>query len=717
MKKLYLLTFFSIVGGSFLLSAANQANRSIGIDPEEGSKTVIYTVGGTTNKGVYTIPTEAPFAATKISGSTYIQYDFDNSGGTFVSKETVYGTKKMGSSMFSSYYATKATAAGNGSDGPWSHTFFQYRDPTTYTNYTYKIVTSDMAYDAVGKKIYGWFNADLNGTSWQLGEYNGDAISVTPIGDKSTVQISAIAADENGQLYGIEGKSGVLYRINKETGELTKQADLGVTADGANQSAAIDFATGKMFWAATTSSSASLYAIDLAKNTASKIYDFPEGERYNAFFIPAPEAKASAPAAVENLKGAFTGEGTNVTVSFTAPSKTAGESDLSGELDYTIQIDGTAVENGKINAGATYSKNFTLTEGIHSLTVFVANSEGNGPKSTAQIYAGFDKPGNISNLALKADGNSIALSWNAPQGVNGGTIDASKLSYTITRNSEEATVVSSGKTETTFTDIIPDGPAAEYYYTVTVVYDGANGESLNSESVLVGSPYSIPYKQDFETAASLGSIAYKTTGADTWAVETVDDNKLIKTGKRNSILFTAPIQFNGDTEYTLKFKIANSSTFDNVRMSIFLSKSQTDNSDDFISPFIENSFSYSATADTKDKLVEQTMLFSVAEAGVYSIGFRDLGYGYQDYVVSLDDIDIEDQNTSGVGNATSNNVAVSTARGLLNINNAENQRITIYGLDGRLVADSSAHGNHYSASLEKGVYIVTVNGNSFKVII
>lgn len=264
-----ILTF---VSACLLAGSAYAAGpQRIEIDDEDDAA-LIYAVGALDgNKGVYTLPLSGTYAADKISGSTYIQYNFNGSGGTFVSKETVYGTYDAGFSI----YAGKATAAG-GADGPWSHVTWNYRNMSDYTNYTYEIVATDMTYDAVGGKIYGWFKADNDGFSYHLCIYDGEAVTVTPVGGTSSIVLNAIAADGSGNLWGVDGASGVLYSISKTDGTPTKVGSLGVSGYSyPNQSAAIDPASGKMYWSALNMMSAYLYEIDLTECTATMVYSFP----------------------------------------------------------------------------------------------------------------------------------------------------------------------------------------------------------------------------------------------------------------------------------------------------------------------------------------------------------------------------------------------------------------------------------------------------------
>lgn len=647
MNKLLPFILFGIGGALLPVQTADASSPSrITVDED----VVIYAASANSGgAGVYTLPTSGSFNPTKINGSTYIQYYFQNSGGTFTSKETLYGTSNTNYGV----YAAKATAEGNGTDGPWSHTFWSYRDASN-TPFTYEIVASDMAYDEISKKIYGWFAADNYNSEYHFCEYDGDNFKVTPIGPNVRTNITALAFDAKGVLWGIEGGSGKLYTINKANGSLTEKGSLGVAASYPGQSAAIDPASGKMYWGAVPNQmSASLYEVDLEACTATKVYDFPMGKRYNAFYIPAPATKKGAPAEITDLSAVFTGNGNDVKVSFTAPSKTFGGSDLSGELTFTVKIDDTVPETdgtGKINAGASFEKTYTMTQGNHTVTVVVGNAVGDAPAASATVYSGFDTPGAVSGLTATADGNNVAISWGAPSGQNGGIVDLSGISYRVVRN--PGTVLLAENTgETALADVLPEGHVKEYTYTVTVFSGEQEGISATSEGISYGSPYTIPYSQDFESIGSFAESGLKAiavnNASQTWKLGEMNGNKCaevagIASTKHDYTLFTAPVKLTAGTEYTLRFGLAVSAAYYQTGIRVFLSKEQNMNDENAITPYIAPNLGLSVwNPDDANKLKEYSYQFTVEEDGVYSVGFYDFASDRSGaYSIYLDNIEI-----------------------------------------------------------------------------
>ena len=659
MKRSLHTTLLSI---SLLGGVAIASHAAIGVD----DPSVIYCVGvGDANRGVFTIATEGSEPnPTKLNGSTYISYSCIQSGGTFTDTETLYGTWYS----YSSYFAFMATAAGNGTDGPWSPTYYGYRDGS-WNDFTKAIKATDMAYDAKSEKIYGWFSAaGAYSTGYRLGIYNGESINtvgVTQVGSDTSTKITALAFDSEGTLWGIEGGTGNIYTISTTDGTLTQKGNIGVYAGQDNESAAYDAKSGKLFYGAKTYYSYILYSIDLTTFTATQVYNMGT-TGYNAFYIPAPATSKGAPAAAENLKGEFTGTGTDVKVTFTAPTETFGGSALSGELTWSLTIDGKAPETnatGKINARGSFEQTYTMERGTRKISVVLSNAEGAGPKADAEVFAGFDTPKAVTGISLAADGNAVTISWQAPESENGGVLDTENITYTVTRYPGAVNVVEKTK-NLSVTDNIPEGPIAEYYYIVTVNDGETTGPAATSGSVLVGQPYTIPYSQDFNNVESLDAICYKTTNDDArypgntnlhvWELGEFDGQKCMTLEKQSywaqsANLYTCPMSFMAGVEYTLKFKIGastpNALTTDYMKemyvakFKVMLVKNQSKAEGDVVAD-IDNDVQYSIS-DNDAKFIEKTMTFTVPANGVYSVAFTDNETSlYTTMTMALDDIEL-----------------------------------------------------------------------------
>ncbi len=706
---------------ALLITSVAPAARAISVEPDEEPSMIYCVSTKETSRGVYTLPTSGEYTATKLSGTTYIQYDFSKSGGTFVSKSTVYGTRDTGYSVF----AGKATANGNG-EGPWSESFWSYRTSSGVA-LTYEIVATDMTSDPVTGNIYGWFKADNAGTAYRLGIYDGESMTMTPVGPTSTTKISAIAADADGQLWGICGYLGKLYTIDKSSGALTEVGPLKVVATEPDQSAAFDHSTGKLYWGANESlMKASLYSIDVTDCSCEKIYEFPMGKRFNAFYIPAPDSKKGSPAQVTDLAATF--DGSKVNVTFTVPDTTVDGAALSGDVTYTMTLDGEPLDNGTIAAGTAYAKAFEMEAGSHTLTLTLSNKKGTGPKTVESIYAGFDTPVALPGLTASVTGNTVHLTWQPPTGANGGTVDPALVTYDVTRIPDFAEVAS-GLTECEFTDQIPEGPIAAYCYSVTVVYDGDVSVSASTDPMLVGNPHTVPYRQDFDSVNSLSDIAYKVVdmepGTNSWILASDPDsgNKYLEvkggnSAKRSDYVFTAPISFKAGIEYTLRIKVANSSSSENMQLRVFLSRSQTSADGDFIRPYIAPNINVQLPADQVGTFEQREMTFTLEEDGDFFLGFYDFTTYWNSNAIRIDDIEITLPVSISDATAAAP-VTVKIAESNVVVGGKEGTEVSVYAITGVKVASGSISrsGSWTSPALTPGSYIVKAGSSTNKIII
>ena len=649
------------VSGAAVLALNASATLPQRIDVEDDYKTTIYCVGATdANKGVYTLNINDDNPV-KISGSTYIQYSFIGSGGTFVDETKLYGTYKASYAV----YAVIATAEG-GAEGPWSHTFYNYTNGGNVFPFT--MVAKDMTYNEADGKIYGIFKTGQYSYTWALATYDGENKTTQKIYEyPSETVITAIAADADGQLWGIISTEGKLVKIDKATGGITEVGSLGITTDCDNQSAAIDNKTGKMYWISGQSMytpAQSLYEVDLSTGAATKRYDVASG-RYNGFFIVSPKSDPSAPAAPENLTAEFVGTDTETKVTFDIPTKNFGGGTLSGDVTWTISCDGVDVASGTAQPGDNVEKTCSLPAGERTVSVCCSQGELSSPVVKTKVFVGFDTPGNISNLSLTRDGDnvSVSLTWDAPLPTHeGGKLNPDALSYTVVRNPGNVEVAS-GLKACEASDVVPDGYAAFYTWTVIVKYDGADGQSLTTEPFLSGNPYPVPYTQDFNGATTLADAVFSQhnneAGGPEWEIGGNDENKYAEITSKyywehNDYLFSAPIEFEAGISYTLKFKIAtsavsptyydwttSSSIYRAFNLDVMLTNGQSADAADKVASLGEQIDFVCDNAEKVGVFEDKTIQFTVAESGTYNICFLDKStYFLSDISLYLDDVEV-----------------------------------------------------------------------------
>lgn len=467
-----------------------------------GDGTLIYgsmiysdTWAGTTgNYGIYSFPAGSYTAPTLVAPQQYEA----NGGGCLVGDTYVYVdyiyTEEMG-------YTFATLCRYNLVTG----------ELTTHINsfindgFDQSQITHDLAYDPTTDRIFaisytrkelveGMLEKFVPAIS-EIDPYNG---MVSPIAE--TPQLSAIAVSQSGELYGISsGRESTLYRINKNSGELTAIGKTGLNPDFV-QSAVFDPVTDKLYWAACQANlTTGLYEVNLQTGEAQKITDFDNHEEYGGLYIPAPAISAGAPAAVQSITADFAGSTLTGTVTVTAPSRTYDDKALSGNVTLTLEIDGTQVASQSVAPGATMTYNATLTEGIHGFTATASNATGAGPRTGMSKYVGIDGPTAPADLTVthNTDG-SATISWTAPSaGRNDGYIDPSQLRYKVVRQPGND-VIASDITTTSFTDAL-NVPAANYYYEVTGYMQGREGATATSQTLPLGHGTTLPCRFGFDS--------------------------------------------------------------------------------------------------------------------------------------------------------------------------------------------------------------------------
>lgn len=277
----------------------------------------------------------------------------------------------------------------------------------------------------------------------------------------------------------------------------------GLTLKAETQSATIDQASGKMYFAASLSNNTSgLYEVSLTNGTASLINAFKHNEEVVGLYTLSGAAD-DAPAAVADLKVNFANGSTHGNVSFTAPSATNADATLSGSLNYRVRVDGEVKASGTATAGqSVVSSSFSVQQGYRTFSVTTSNTAGVSPAAAQELWIGADEPKPVTDVTLTLDENDSTihhLSWTAPnEGVHLGYINPAKLTYTVVRYPEEETVATD-ITVTSFTETLSmPGSMQSHWYTVTVKNDTIAGQPAGSNHIAIGPAFATPWYDNFE---------------------------------------------------------------------------------------------------------------------------------------------------------------------------------------------------------------------------
>ena len=392
----------------------------------------------------------------------------------------------------------------------------------------------------------------------------------------SEENVLAMAVSPAGVVYGVR-TDGCLVQIDKTSGRMTVVGETGVTPQYL-QSAAIDPRTGRMFWAAcSTTEPVGLYEVDLQTGRATLIGKFANSEEYVGLYIPAPQAEENAPAACSSLSTSFTGDALTGTVNFRLPSKTfAGAAIEETELGYCVYVDGTLVAEGTGEPGTVVKPEVQVSENrTYRFEVSAKNAAGEGPRIHLDKFIGKDAPVAPTGVRLTRSGeeNGIKLSWGAPaSGQHKGYVNRDELNYTIVRYPDQVTV-SEHQKERTFTETITTTALANYYYVVTAYNGDIEGLSAESNRLMFGTAIEPPYYEDFEdqsAGASMFTIIDSNKDGNTWQYGfwngtlnadlyyTMNEDR---TTPGDDWVITSPIHLKANRFYELTFDVNNDRWF------------------------------------------------------------------------------------------------------------------------------------------------------------
>jgi hypothetical protein len=596
----------------------------------------------------------------------YGVYDFTTPGTiSFAAKYINTSSPQNGGGFFANdkYYFTSYVA------DDWGYDY----DVTTYvvnTN-TWKVteeysqsltsMATDMDYDPVTGLAFGCFYSS-SGRAWGYMDPT-DECYVTHIAELDG-DLVAVAANSQGEFYAITD-NGVLAKVDKYTGELTAIGATGITP-AYMQSAAFS-EDGTLYWAAGFSDGSSgLFTVDTTTGRVALVGDFPNDEEVVALQALPAEVSADAPAKAESLDTVFTDDSLSGTLVFKVPATTYGGSTFKGTVDYTIYIDSKEYSTGSSTTGATVTANVAVTSaGFHTFGVRLKNTAGESELSTLVKWVGIDRPTAVTNLTLTKTGSFEAtLNWDAPTGtVNGGYFNASRLSYTITRLTDNAVVATNLKA-TTFVDTLTLDSQAYVTYKVTAYADEVAGVSATSNGAVFGSAYNTPVEFNLDTEDEYNLFTVidnnETVNLDSgmWEYSPSAGCAGYVSGTKDGDdwFITPDINLKSDRYYTFAYNVCCYSDYWPDLYEVFMGKGATIEA--MTTRILDQTDIY------WDDYRYVTLTIKVDEDGVYNFGFHALSEAGGAYFL-IDDISITDSYALKAPNKVTNLTATADENGAL----------------------------------------------------
>lgn len=220
----------------------------------------------------------------------------------------------------------------------------------------------------------------------------------------------------------------------------------------------------------------------------------------------------NAPSAVTDVTATAGENGAlTTTLTFKAPTLSLGDNTLTENVTVKAYRDEVVIGEVSIAPGAIGNiTDNNASNGTNKYKLVTYNSAGEGDIYEISCRCGVDIPSRISelNFTTSDDNLSSVMSWSAPTiGEDGGYINTEELIYTIyTPNGDNVEVVA--ETSDLFYEITVSDKQLQGYSFYVSAKNIAGESELYGSSVVLGSPYTLPFVEQIESTSLVNSPWY-----------------------------------------------------------------------------------------------------------------------------------------------------------------------------------------------------------------
>lgn len=612
---------------------------------------------------------------------------------------------------------------------------------------------SDMTYDMKNDRILALGFDPVNMSAiYEVDRNSGKFTKLVTLPSTGGV----IASDAFGRVFTIT-VDGYLCQVDMSRDkQMTELLSLSYSGLSSNQSLEFDITSNKLYWAANCTNNPSgdngratrmveitMPTIGPDQNysksdtyTVQEIGEIGHTSRFQGMYIPYATGGFLAPGFSTDIKTESAADGKSCHIEFKAPTTTFGGEPLTSIDGFDIYRNGEKIHTQKDlapGAPATFDDQAVPASGEYRYDIVCySNINGDGPRTPAFAYVGFDRPAAVSNVAVEVgdDFRTVSITWDAPtEGAFGGSFDPKSTTYDITRLPDNV-VVAQGLTNTSYTDNV--NRLLRYSYRIESKNEYGTSRAVSKEFV-AGTPVSeFPVEENFENkdamllkwtpvdnnedgmtwlfGTTLGQSVfgdYETTAEYIISPTSVDSN--VKDA--DEWLISPPIAF-GDETYAVELQIRSLTP---EHLNIYAGNKNTVEAMEIVNGFDVRQPQY----NDQGQMLLQKYTIQLPESLRNTVGCvgiqlatplsKDL-YSY----LQLGSITIDKASALPVNQIQASDLSISCDRKTLVIN-GDYTNGAIYSVGGIKIKEISGHITDIQ-DLSTGVYLLIIDEHNFKIV-
>ncbi|MCM1483703.1 MAG: fibronectin type III domain-containing protein [Muribaculaceae bacterium] len=600
----------------------------------------------------------------------------------------------------------------------------------------------DMTFDYTTNTMYALMEDEYNtglvtasslcAIDLATGEYTiigspGELTAIDGYGNPDADGLITLACDAAGQLWAMS-QYRYFYKVDKFTGAVTQvgsRHNLGTRNDFQSMTFDTD---GHLWWAQNHPSYGHFCEIDLEtaipggfqdfKTDYDKLSKLGNDAQVTALFFKDKEVNRKALKAVTGLKaGVNPPEVHSVALSWTLPAE-----DYSGNAAAPTGVRvyrlGTSEPIATLAADATSYTDSEAPDGTICYQIVPFNEDGTGYPAFVEVFAGYDKLGEPTDIAVSLSGRTATVTWTAPAyTLNGGYADYGNITYNIYRmRGDTEQLVAQAVADTEYSETI-DADGA-YTYEIEPVNGGVKGMRGKSESFSLSSTAALPYFTGFEDDEEGSPWTIKNTSPTNYGWY-LGAKSYIYAGKKTAIASVGSATTAGENwlispafhlepgVYVVDY-YANGASYDTHSYDVKLGTDAEDTESFLTSIYtLEDAKAYDKDNNGWQHVEEE---FTIPASGTYHVGIcHRTKTAYSN--LRIDNLSVKAKSSAIDGVGADASFTVSVSGGIITVSGAaEVARVDLIDMNGRTVSTTTE--TTLDASGMHGVYIVGVTSAS-----